>query len=429
MNRFKKILALSGFSIGRAQADLARIKQHRREDAVSYLNEKKWGIFRYHSSRTPFYTSLVDASSISSWEEIPVMEKNDLQIPLDQRLSKDFRLKNVYKSKTSGSSGHPFSYAVDKYAHALTWSTYFDYYKQFGIHIGDAYEARFYGIPKEPFPRSKERLKDKVINRYRFNIFDLSEDTLSLFLHKFKTTAFDYMNGYTSSIVRFAKFLQTQQLVLKAICPSLKVCITTSEMLFESDRQLLEKQLGIPIVNEYGASESGIIAFENPKRQWELNLNTLYVEVVDDDGKVLEYGEKGNILITSLYNKAHPFIRYKIGDVGTIDGNNLVELEGRTNEFAILPSGKIVPALTLYYVTKSAIENNGLVKEIIVKQIRRDTFEVLYVANETLSSTQISKIRKAVENYLEPRLQLNFKRQDSIKRTKNGKLKQFISEI
>jgi phenylacetate-CoA ligase len=42
----------------------------------------------------------------------------------------------------------------------------------------------------------------------------------------------------------------------------------------------------------------------------------LFVEILDDKGAVLPY-KKGRIVITSLFNKAHPFIRYDIGDIGT----------------------------------------------------------------------------------------------------------------
>jgi phenylacetate-CoA ligase len=34
-------------------------------------------------------------------------------------------------------------------------------------------------------------------------------------------------------------------------------------MLFKNDKKLLEKQLGIPIINEYGASELDLIAFQS----------------------------------------------------------------------------------------------------------------------------------------------------------------------
>jgi phenylacetate-CoA ligase len=53
---------------------------------------------------------------------------------------------------------------------------------------------------------------------------------------------------------------------LTTICPTLKVCMVTSEMLFEDDKMLLEKQFGIPVVNEYGASELDLIVSKSSRR-------------------------------------------------------------------------------------------------------------------------------------------------------------------
>jgi phenylacetate-CoA ligase len=56
------------------------------------------------------------------------------------------------------------------------------------------------------------------------------------------------------------------------------------------------KQLGIPIINEYGASELDLIAFQSEtqkQREWEINSETLFVEILDDKGAVLPYGKKG----------------------------------------------------------------------------------------------------------------------------------------
>ena len=74
----------------------------------------------------------------------------------------------------------------------------------------------------------KERLKDLLSRRYRFSVFDLSDAQLEKNLNKFKNTAFDYINGYTSSIVQFAKFLERKNSILKESCPSLQVCIILS---------------------------------------------------------------------------------------------------------------------------------------------------------------------------------------------------------
>ena len=75
------------------------------------------------------------------------------------------------------------------------------------------------------------------------------------------------MNGYTSPMVQFAKYLNHKNIVLKEICPTLNVCIVTSEMLFDDDKILLEKQYGVPVINEYGASELDLIAFQNSNNE------------------------------------------------------------------------------------------------------------------------------------------------------------------
>ena len=252
---------------------------------------------------------------------------------------------------------------------------------------------------------------------------------------KFQNKKFDYINGYTSSIVLFAKFLQKRNIVLTTICPTLKVCMVTSEMLFEEDKLLLEKQFGIPIVNEYGASELDLIAFENPQDEWQVNSETLFVEILDDNNKAVPNGTAGRIVITSLFNKAHPFIRYDIGDIGILDEKStlqkpiLKKLIGRTNDVAILPSGKKSPGLTFYYVTKSIIEDDGNVKEFVIKQTKIDTFEIEYVSETELNLAQIEKIEKAIALYLENDLVFIFHKKEKLERNKSGKLKQFVSFV
>ncbi len=141
-------------------------------------------------------------------------------------------------------------------------------------------------------------------------IFNLNEEVLEYFIDRFKKSPFQYINGYTSSILLLAQYCINNNQVLKNLCPTLKACIVTSEMLFPDDRITLEKGLGIPIINEYGASEVGLIAMENSNNLFVLNNNNLFIEVVDDNNKSVLPGQTGRILITDLYNKAHPMIRY-----------------------------------------------------------------------------------------------------------------------
>jgi phenylacetate-CoA ligase len=363
------------------------------------------------------------------------MTKRHLQQPLNERLSDGFTTKNVYVNKTSGSSGDPFIFAKDKFCHALTWAGFINRYSWFNLDFNTSKQARFYGIPLNKLGYYKERFKDKLSKRYRFSVFDLSDSQLEKNVIKFKTTKFDYINGYTSSIVQFAKYLQQKNSVLKTICPSLKACIVTSEMLFETDKILLETHLGIPVINEYGAAELGLIAFQNTKNEWIVNTEDLYVEILDKNNRVLPYGEEGRVVITALYNKAQPFIRYDLGDIGklskesTISKPILETLIGRTNDIVKLPSGKKAAGLTFYYVTKTVIEDGGNVKEFIIEQLKLDTFKISYVSSNELTDEKLATIKNAITKYLEPHLNVIFDRKTKLDRSNRGKLKQFKSYL
>ena len=433
MNLFDLSLKLNGFPIKEARSVLASVQNLDEDHFNNYVEEQKAQIVNYHLKHNPFYKSICKATKFSTWEDVPIMTKRDLQRPLAERLSEGFSSRNVYVNKTSGSSGDPFVFAKDKFCHAMTWSIIQNRFGWFNLDFNNSIQARFYGIPLDKKRYYKERFKDALSKRFRFSVYDLSDVAFENYLKKFKTTNFDYINGYTSSIVQFAKFLERRELVLKTICPALKACMVTSEMLFDDDKLLMEKQFGIPVVNEYGASELDLIAFQNPKDEWIVNSETLFVEIIDEDNQVLPYGEEGRVIITSLYNKAHPFIRYDIGDIGilseesTLRKPQLHKLIGRTNDIAILPSGKKAAGLTFYYITKSIVEDDGNVKEFMIEQLDLKTFKVIYVSNEKLSDKQTETIIKEMEQYLEKGLNIIFERQFQLKRSKSGKLKQFSS--
>ena len=434
-NFFNLSLLLNGFQIKEAQSELENILSISEIDYEDYVNQKKKEIVDYHLKFNKSYQSFFGKSLFDNWNELPVMTKKEFQKPLVERLSEGFSPSTVYVNKTSGSSGDPFIFAKDKFCHALTWSNIIYRFGSYGIDFNSSLQARFYGIPLDFIGNKKERIKDLLSNRYRFSIFDLSDNVLEKVLTKFQNKKFDYINGYTSSIVLFAKFLQKKNIVLSTICPTLKCCVVTSEMLFDDDKILLEKQFGVPVVNEYGASELDLIAFQNPNGEWQVNSETLFVEILDENDKVLPFGKEGRIVITSLYNKAHPFIRYDIGDVGILDEKSnlkkpiLKKLIGRTNDIAVLPSGKKSPGLTFYYVTKSIIEDDGNVKEFVIKQTKIDTFDIEYVSVLELTEIQIHKIEKAITTYLENGLTFSFIRKEKLERSKSGKLKQFVSLI
>ncbi len=434
-NLFEFILKMNGFPIAEAKAHLNQIQAIPEREYGDYVKKQRQEIVDYHLKNNLFYQKFIGDKPIENWEDIPIMTKKDLQIPLQERLSAGFTKNNCYINKTSGSSGHPMIFAKDKYCHALTWAEIMDRFGWYGIDFNTSLQARFYGIPLDKKGYYKERIKDFFSSRYRFPIFDLSDKKLEQFLGVFKKKPFYFINGLTSSIVLFAKYLKRNNVILTDVCPSLKYCIVTSEMLYPSDKKLLEDVLNVPVVNEYGASEIDLIAFTNKEDEFIINSETLFVEIINDHNKGVVNGRPGRIIITSLYNKAHPIIRYEIGDLAIISANStykkpvLQELIGRSNDIAYLPSGKTVPGHTLYYVTKSIVEDTGNVKEFVVEQHAPEVFKIIYVSEKELTPQQLKNIEKAMEKYLENNLQIIFKRVSVLTRNKRGKLKQFVSLI
>jgi phenylacetate-CoA ligase len=166
-----------------------------------------------------------------------------------------------------------------------------------------------------------------------------------------------------------------------------------------------------------------------------VNAETCLVEIVDEQNKVLPYGQEGRIIVTQLYNKAMPFIRYEVGDYGILDPKStpqkpiLQKLIGRTNDVIQLPSGKRAAGMAFYSITKALFNDQSAVKEFVIKQTKIDTFEIEYVSDLAFTEAQELHINQVICDFLEPNLYLKFVRIKHSNRSANGKLKQFISLV
>lgn len=81
-------------------------------------------------------------------------------------------------------------------------------------------------------------------------------------------------------------------------------------------RKMLEGAWHCPVYDNYGTHEVGLPAFECPERDGLHMMEDMFiVEVADvDTDQVVPDGEKGNLVMTSLYRKHPPLIRYNLRD-------------------------------------------------------------------------------------------------------------------
>lgn len=430
---FEQILKIQHYPYQDAVVELKRLHSMSVDEFLHWQKEQSWQMAKFHYQHNPLYKQLVGSVFPDRWEDLPIVTKQHLQQPLQQIITRGVKLKNCHHGSTSGSTGVPFRYAKDKYAHAMTWAIIANRYGWYGLTLSSK-QARFYGIPKEFLANRKERTKDRLMNRHRFSVFDMSAKAMDGFIHKFSKTNFAYVYGYTNSLVMFARHLTNKGLILKDITPSLNVTICTSETCTPEDRKILAQGFGVPIVREYGLSETCVTAFDK-NADWLLTEETLFTEVVNNQNTATTDGAEGQLLSTSLYNKALPMIRYNTGDRGVLTGERkeiyrvLGQLTGRTNDTIILPSGKEAAGLTFYYIARSVLEMTGVLQEFIVRQTETNKFVFDIVADRDLKDREKDLVREKVSLYLEPEIEILFNRVPAIERPESGKLKHFYSEL
>jgi phenylacetate-CoA ligase len=424
---FFTLLKLKGFPVKEAKKILSSIPSG--NDLIDWQKERRWDIFNYHLQNNKFYKSLIKVPP-KKWEDIPIVSKEILRIQSNKN-KYDF-IQKLYIRNTSGSTGKPFTYSLDYLSHTLTWLLIENRYTSSGVSLNDK-QARMFGKPVSRKERTIELLKDKLANRHRFNVLDLSDKALNKWITSFKKNNYQYVYGYSFPIISFAKYLLSKGYILKDICPTLKTVIVTAEMCSKEDEAIIENAFGIPVVNEYGASEIGIIGFGNANN-WKVSDELLYIEIVDDNNNPVPNGEVGRVICTSLFNKGTPFIRYEVGDLASIitteNGKVITKLVGRQEELAILPSGRKTPGDTVfYYVFKEVSHYFKYIQEYRAIQTAPDSFEIQIVTSMPPERDLISFLKRTVENYLEKGLNIDVKVVDKIDRTRMGKFRRFISVL
>jgi len=431
MNISKQTMQFNGFPINDAQKELERLSQMSNSEFFEWQTKKRWEIYEYHFKNNESYKSFIGSKISTEWNEIPIMDKHSIQKPVSARLSNEFKTNKVFINHTSGSTGTPFYFAKDKFCHAMTWAMIADRYSWHKINIFKDKQARFYHIPNSFFDLLKERIKDILMNRKRFNVLDLSDNVQKEILSLLKKGKYDYINGYTVSLTVFAKYLLKNKITLKDEFPSIRACIVTSGMLFAEDREILSKAFKIPVLNEYGASELSLIAFEDIDSDWLINDEEIYVEVVDNAGNLIQNGRPGRILVTSLYNKAMPFIRYDLGDIAVLSKEKkgkhtkLKSLIGRANDSLLLKDGQMASEALLEFAIKPILSNNYELKEYLIRQWNYDRFTFEYISDVEIDQGKQVLTIKTLEESLGHQITFDFIRLSKIQRTNTLKLKYF----
>ncbi|ATG50312.1 hypothetical protein CFK38_01315 [Brachybacterium vulturis] len=196
------------------------------------------------------------------------------------------------------------------------------------------------------------------------------------------------------------------------------------------------RHLGVDLSLRYSNTENGLIGFARRATQpYHLNTSTHHVECLDlESDEPATPGSVGRIVLTDLYNRATPFIRYDTGDLGrfvtdqrgTPIPNLLAELVGRRSDFPIAGTEQFPTRGNLYKLLM-AIDSHPAIKQIQLRQNSIGRFK--YILNAERSEELEAGLRFHLDEQIGNILECNFEYVSDVPLEPSGKRRFFFCEI
>jgi len=410
--------------------DYLSIKREERldRDSLEELQKKKLSRMLDYASQTDHYGRIMAENSIRPSDilgdltSIPITEKQDVHAAPTSLIPRPIKKGSLFVFTTSGSTGIPMKIYGDQQALNFRIALVYAHEIAQGRSPSELFAviARELYVPQHPF------LAATGLFRKLYLSANTPEEKNYDALCKSKAKVF---KTYPSVLTILSKLNNQENKKMK-----LRSIISTGEMLSKNTRKLAEESFSCPVYDHYGVWETRSVGWECPEeRNLHVNGSSCILEIVDENGKPKKTGV-GDIIITSLHNKAMPFIRYRVGDRGSLGKDCpcgrgypvLKELEGRTSEFIVLPSGKIHSASALGISRIESFFADVLQYQII--QEKEDLFVVKYTGKELSSETEKEAIKMIRESCNED-VQVEFEHVASIKRGRTGKISRIICKV
>ncbi len=151
---------------------------------------------------------------------------------------------------------------------------------------------------------ARRKLTDAVLNYRRVDAYRLSPEICRDYADEILRFRPFGIIGYASALDLFARHTRAYRDRFRAL--GLGFVLATSEAPPREDSvALLEDLFGCPLVQEYGGAEFGQVAFKRGSLPFEVYSDLTYLECQEGSGSAL---------VSALYPRYTPLIRYQVGD-------------------------------------------------------------------------------------------------------------------
>lgn len=380
-------------------------------------------IIRYAYDHTKYYRRLFDDHGIkpgdikdfSDMKKIPYLTKDIVRRHTRDMLS-DCISSGVTYVTTGGSTGEPCGFYVSR--NSLKRNTVFEWlhWHNMGYSVGDKCAVLRGNVVKDGY-FCYDRGHDYLI----LSVYRMTEELLPRYLDKIEEYKPKVIQGYPSALEIVAKFMQKTGRKLNI---SLKGISTTSEMLYPSQRKIIEEAFDCKVWDKYGNSEQvGIIGMCGAGQYHEFMEHSYLEYEPTEEAGVYE------IVGTSFINDAMPFIRYRTGDLCEIGGGicpcgvesvHISRIVGRWHGDLLKTNCGNLISLTalnthsdIFDHTKRIQYYQDTVGEVILKILRTDDY----------TDEDSRKIKAELATKFQDQVKLSLEFVDDIPLTKRGKYK------
>jgi phenylacetate-CoA ligase len=273
---------------------------------------------------------------------------------------------------------------------------------------------------------------DPISNQLFLSIYDLAPEKGDRVRQLVESFDPDVIYGYASAVHQLARIMQGSP----SAASRHRVAIVTSEVLEPHWRQVIEASLCRKVFDLYGNQEGSCLAISCEYDQRHVHPAVGIVELLSEDGKPVNRGEWGRMVLTGLLRKSMPMIRYEIGDVAESTGFStdcrcglqwptIGSIGGRAEDLVITRDQRRI-GLLCFHSTRDLMG----IREVQLVQRGFDRFLCRIVpADHFDQGVTEATILREIGNRLRVPVAIEFEYLSQIPRGSNGKFKAVVVDF